>query len=86
MGRYVKKKKPQQPPKPQRLRRSPLQVYLSEDEREDLRIIAQRNGVTASELVRRWIVRTTAGMRRYDRVKRGPEDDPRQMTVSELLE
>ena len=69
-------------PKPyERQRKVPVQVYMSEHERAELRMLETERGVTASDLVRTWIKRAIAASRANDvRVLR---HDPRQLRLAE---
>jgi hypothetical protein len=50
-------------PKHKRKRGLPIQVYVSPEERADLRATARKRGVTVSTLVRNWIRRAAAAER-----------------------
>lgn len=82
-----KRKKPQRRTPAVRIRTIPLQVLLSEDEHASLEAQMARTGRSASELVRALIL---AEPKRSDRAQKiqhsTPPPDPRQTTVTELLE
>lgn len=68
---------------PKRKRGVPLQVYVSPDERADIRAIATKRGVSLSMLVRDWIRRSAAAA-----VARDPKPaaiDPRQLRIGDAL-
>jgi transposase-like protein len=69
---------------PKRKRGVAIQVYVSREERADIRMIARRRGVTLSTLVRDWIRRSAAAA-----VAREPKPvavDPRQLAILDAFE
>jgi hypothetical protein len=68
---------------PNRLRNIPVQIWLSEDERERLRQKTERYGCTNSELVRRWIL--AEPRIRARKAKTPTPEDPRQLTVTQHI-
>jgi hypothetical protein len=83
MPKAKRQPKPQRRTPPARLRVVPLQVFLSEDEHAKLCAKLERYQCSASELVRRWIL--AEPRRRAKTQAHHPPDDPRQVTVSEIL-
>ena len=75
-----RKPAPKRKPTPKRRKRGlPIQVYVSPEERADLRAIARTRGVTVSKLVRDWIRRSAAAA--LGAVRKGCPEDPRQMPL-----
>lgn len=77
---------PKRKPTPKRRKRGlPIQVYVSPEERADLRATARKRGVTVSTLVRNWIRRAAAaewrGALRDSAAAQRNVDDPRQLTI-----
>lgn len=64
---------------PKRTRGVAIQIYVSPDERADIRAIARKRDVTISTLVRDWIRRSTAAA--LAREREGCADDPRQLAL-----
>jgi hypothetical protein len=72
--------------KPQTTKRKrglPIQVYVSPEERADLRATARKRGVTVSTLVRNWIRRAAAAEWRVAAAAAAAarDDDPRQLSI-----
>lgn len=82
-SRVMTKRKPR--PKRKRKRGMPIQVYVSPEERADLRATARKRGVTVSTLVRNWIRRAAAaewrGALRDSAAAQRNVDDPRQLSI-----
>lgn len=76
----TKSKPKPKPKKPNRSRGVAIQVYVSREERADLRMIARRRGVSLSTLVRDWTRRSAAGIEA--REPKAPAVDPRQMPLA----
>lgn len=64
-----------------RARRIPIQVMVSEQERDDLMLLTAARGLSVSELVRGLIRRSLAASRRVQ--QSGPPCDPRQAALFE---
>jgi hypothetical protein len=76
------KRKPKAKPKPNRSRGVAIQVYVSREERGDIRQIARKRGVTLSTLVRDWIRRSAAAVAAAaEREPKPPAADPRQISL-----
>lgn len=74
-----------QKPKWIRKREVPIQVYVSPDERADIRAIARKRGVSLSTLVRNWIRRSAAADVRDGIGRPAAREafvvDPRQLSI-----
>jgi hypothetical protein len=79
-----RKPTPKKSPTPKRRKRGlPIQVYVSPDERADLRAIARTRGVTVSTLVRDWIRRSAAAAHGALRERERCPADPRQLRIGD---
>jgi hypothetical protein len=75
-----RKPTPKKRPTPKRRKRGlPIQVYVSPDERADIRASARKRGVTVSTLVRNWIAAEWRGALRDSAA--AAREDPRQLTI-----
>lgn len=68
--------------KPKRTRGRPRQIYLSKKEDAIFTRMLKRQGVSASQLVRDWLLRAEAQYQRRHKPAHAPED-PRQLRIAE---